>query len=67
MAINANFKRWDGTQWVDYKFLAHDSDRLGGVLPSGYALIGDVPSIAGSNGQIQFNNSGSLGASSNLF
>jgi hypothetical protein len=36
-------------------------------LPSGYALITDIPNVAGSNGQIQFNNSGSLGADGSLF
>jgi hypothetical protein len=36
-------------------------------LPSGYALITDIPNVAGSNGYIQFNSSEDLGADSNLF
>jgi len=36
-------------------------------LPSSYALATSVPSVAGSNGYVQFNSSGNLGADGSLY
>lgn len=36
---NALFKRFNGTTFEEFKFEAFDSEKLGGVLPSGYALV----------------------------
>jgi hypothetical protein len=46
MAINSIFKRWNGSSFDEFKFASYDSDRLGGVLPSGYALSGDLDDLA---------------------
>jgi hypothetical protein len=37
---NALFKRFNGTQWEEFKFPAYDSEKLGGVLPEGYSTVG---------------------------
>lgn len=45
MAINKKFKRYNGSTWDEYKFAAYDSEKLGGVLPSGYALVSHTHAI----------------------
>jgi hypothetical protein len=36
----ARYKRYESSQWVEYKFGAYDSDKLGGQLPSHYSIVG---------------------------
>jgi hypothetical protein len=43
---NALFKRFNGTSWEEFKFSAYDSEKLGGVLPSGYALASHSHAIS---------------------
>lgn len=46
MPTHALFKRFNGTEFVEFKFGAFDSEKLGGVLPSGYALAAHTHSIS---------------------
>lgn len=55
------FKRWNGSAWETFKFQAFDSDKLGGVLPSGYALSNHTHAEYGPTEMITNSSSFTLG------
>lgn len=46
MAINKKFNVFNGSAWEECKFDAYNSEKLGGVLPSGYALAAHSHTIS---------------------